>query len=127
MNNMNNARKSSRKPQQAQEEEDDEEDEEDYEDEKKQGKSSGGFFNTFAGMFGMGGGKDTQADGRPDPNKMFGDVFEDMWVCCQQIKVRSSSRLISSVLFCRLAPEVAHVRPFYSWIGGGAGAGWAYL
>jgi curved DNA-binding protein CbpA len=78
MNNMNNARKSSRKPQQAQEEEDDEEDEEEYEDEKKQGKSSGGFFNTFAGMFGMGGGKDTRADGRPDPNKMFGDVFEDM-------------------------------------------------
>ena len=74
MNNMNNARKS-RKAQEA--EDDDDEEEEEYADEKQQNSSSGGIFNTFAGLFGM-GGKGTQSDGRPDPNKMFGDVFEDM-------------------------------------------------
>jgi curved DNA-binding protein CbpA len=71
MNNMNNARKrqSSSRAQEAEEEE-----EEEYE-EKRQNDESSGFFKTFAGMFGYGGKKN---DGRPDANKMFGDVFEDM-------------------------------------------------
>jgi hypothetical protein len=81
MNNMNNARKSRRAQQTAEEEEEEEEEEDEYEQDNAD-KASGNFFKTFAGMFGMGGGgageKEKTDGGRPDANKMFGDVFEDM-------------------------------------------------
>ena len=34
---------------------------------------------------------------------------------------------ITDPLFNRLAPEVAHVRPWWSWVGGGAGATIGYI
>jgi len=81
MNNMNNARKNRRAQQTAEEEEEEEEEEDEYEQDNAD-KASGNFFKTFAGMFGMGGGsageKEKSDGGRPDANKMFGDVFEDM-------------------------------------------------
>ncbi|KAJ9125846.1 hypothetical protein QFC24_002630 [Naganishia onofrii] len=98
--------------------EDDEEDEDEY-DESSQHEASGNFFKTFASMFGnaagFGGGasqaqgeKEDEQDplhgGRPDANGVFGDVFEDM-----------------------LAPEVANVRPFWSYVGGAAGGVIGYI
>lgn len=67
---------SSRRPQQ--------EEEEDEYDEAEQHEASGNFFKSFANMFGGAGGKETDDEkdplhgGRPDPNGVFGDVFEDM-------------------------------------------------
>ncbi|KAJ9121681.1 hypothetical protein QFC22_002301 [Naganishia vaughanmartiniae] len=100
--------------------EDEEEEEEDDEyDESSQHEASGNFFKTFASMFGNatgfgGGASQTQGEkedendplhgGRPDANGVFGDVFEDM-----------------------LAPEVANVRPFWSYVGGAAGGVIGYI
>jgi hypothetical protein len=39
------------------------------------------------------------------------------------LRLWSADEVGLSVGLERLAPEVAHVRPFYSWVGGGAGAG----
>ncbi|KAK8866149.1 hypothetical protein IAR55_001300 [Kwoniella newhampshirensis] len=50
--------------------------------------------------FGGGPGAGT----RPDAHGVFGDVFEEM-----------------------LAPEVAHVRPWWSWVGGASGAAIGYI
>ncbi|KAJ9102481.1 hypothetical protein QFC21_002881 [Naganishia friedmannii] len=107
---------------------DEEEEEEDEYDESSQHEASGNFFKTFASMFGNAtgfGGSASQAQGekedekdplhggRPDANGVFGDVFEDMQ--------------LSSAFSHRLAPEVANVRPFWSYVGGAAGGVIGYI
>ncbi|KAK1925609.1 DnaJ domain-containing protein [Papiliotrema laurentii] len=85
----------------------------------EQEQASGSFFENFSQFFqnatgaasGAAGGA-TGADAgagagpraRPDANGVFGDVFEEM-----------------------LAPEVAHVRPWWSWMGGASGAALGYI
>ncbi|RXK39752.1 hypothetical protein M231_02945 [Tremella mesenterica] len=80
--------------------------------EAEQEKASSSFFQNFSQFFnnatgtpgatgtGMGGGPGQ----RPDAHNVFGDVFEEM-----------------------LAPEVAHVRPWWSWAGGAAGSVMGYI
>ncbi|WVW82562.1 hypothetical protein I302_104573 [Kwoniella bestiolae CBS 10118] len=87
----------------------------------EQEQASGNFFENFAQFFqnatgstsapGAGpsekasaGGAAPQGRGRPDAHGVFGDVFEEM-----------------------LAPEVAHVRPWWSWVGGASGAALGYI
>ncbi|KAJ9114396.1 hypothetical protein QFC20_001539 [Naganishia adeliensis] len=88
----------------------DEQEQDEY-DESDQHEASGNFFKSFAGMFGGAGAtanektsEDPLHGGRPDANGVFGDVFEDM-----------------------LAPEVANVRPFWSYVGGAAGGAIGYI
>lgn len=120
--------------------EDDDEGEDEY-DESSQHEASGNFFKTFASMFGnaagFGGGasqaqgeKEDEQDplhgGRPDANGVFGDVFEDMYVTLLYalfLLVLSADRVLSY----RLAPEVANVRPFWSYVGGAAGGVIGYI
>ncbi|ORY23349.1 DnaJ domain-containing protein [Naematelia encephala] len=75
----------------------------------EQDQASSSFFSNFSNFFqnatgtaGAEGTEGTQA--RPDANNVFGDVFEEM-----------------------LAPEVQHVRPFWAWVGGGAGGALGYI
>ncbi|WVQ77116.1 hypothetical protein IAR50_006799 [Cryptococcus sp. DSM 104548] len=86
-----------------------EEDATDFEQEQ----ASGNFFQNFSSFFqnatGAAGGSSSAgekagAGTRPDANNVFGDVFEEM-----------------------LAPEVSHVRPWWSWVGGASGAGLGYI
>ncbi|KAK6905951.1 hypothetical protein I203_106786 [Kwoniella mangroviensis CBS 8507] len=94
----------------------------------EQEQASGNFFENFAQFFqnatgsasAPGPGTSEKADagpgaaprrgggggmgGRPDAHGVFGDVFEEM-----------------------LAPEVAHVRPWWSWVGGASGAAIGYI
>ncbi|ODN77842.1 hypothetical protein L202_04958 [Cryptococcus amylolentus CBS 6039] len=86
-----------------------EEDATDFEQEQ----ASGNFFQNFSSFFqdatGSTGGSSSAgekagAGARPDANNVFGDVFEEM-----------------------LAPEVAHVRPWWSWVGGVSGASLGYI
>ncbi|KAL7419276.1 hypothetical protein Q5752_006113 [Cryptotrichosporon argae] len=81
--------------------------------EYEQEKASSSFFENFASFFqnatgvGAGAGGAGPAHGareRPDANNLFGDVFEDL-----------------------LAPEVQHVRPWWSWMGGASGAVIGYI
>ncbi|KAI0318486.1 DnaJ domain-containing protein [Amylostereum chailletii] len=72
--------------------------------------ASSSFFNTFASMFGGAGGggtagtTDGQPGQRPDPDHMFGDVFEDL-----------------------LRPEVEHHVPWWAWFGAVSGAGLGFI
>jgi len=75
----------------------------------EQEQASGSFFENFSTFFrnATGAGNGTAAGGanaRPDANGVFGDVFEEM-----------------------LAPEVAHVRPWWSWVGAAAGGALGYI
>ncbi|WWC58827.1 uncharacterized protein I303_101371 [Kwoniella dejecticola CBS 10117] len=91
----------------------------------EQEQASGNFFENFAQFFqnatGTGTGTGAPNAGpsekasasssagaggrtRPDAHGVFGDVFEEM-----------------------LAPEVAHVRPWWSWVGGASGAAIGYI
>jgi len=83
-------------------------------DSASQEQASGNFFKNFGDFFknaSAGGGQssseppsDAGMGQRPDPNNVFGDVFEEM-----------------------LAPEVAHVRPFWSYAAGAAGGVIGYV
>ncbi|WWD17645.1 hypothetical protein CI109_102086 [Kwoniella shandongensis] len=99
---------------------------EDNASEYEQEQASGNFFANFAQFFQNANatGTSSAADGeksqsagsfggasagghggaRPDAHGVFGDVFEEM-----------------------LAPEVAHVRPWWSWVGGASGAAIGYI
>ncbi|ORX37350.1 DnaJ domain-containing protein [Kockovaella imperatae] len=75
--------------------------------EYEQDQASSSFFQNFSQYF----GNSTNATGnagtgqaRPDPNGVFGDVFEEM-----------------------LAPEVANVRPWWGYLGGASGAVMGYI
>ncbi|WRT64381.1 uncharacterized protein IL334_001313 [Kwoniella shivajii] len=57
-----------------------------------------------SGRANAGPGAGAGMGGRPDAHGVFGDVFEEM-----------------------LAPEVAHVRPWWSWVGGASGAAIGYI
>ncbi|WVR06088.1 hypothetical protein IAU60_003116 [Kwoniella sp. DSM 27419] len=82
--------------------------------EYEQDQASGNFFSNFSQFFqnatgaaGAGAAGSTAGEslgGRPDAHNVFGDVFEEM-----------------------LAPEVAHVRPWWSWLGGASGAAIGYI
>lgn len=77
----------------------------------EQDQASSSFFQNFSTFFqnatgaSSGSAAGASAGGhRPDANHVFGDVFEEM-----------------------LAPEVAHVRPWWSWLGGAAGGALGYI
>ncbi|KAK4687675.1 hypothetical protein P7C73_g2446, partial [Tremellales sp. Uapishka_1] len=73
----------------------------------EQEQASSSFFDNFSSFFknatGSAGDAGEKRE-RPDANGVFGDVFEEM-----------------------LAPEVAHVRPWWSWVGGAAGGALGYV
>ncbi|KIR27874.1 hypothetical protein I307_02794 [Cryptococcus deuterogattii 99/473] len=87
---------------------------EDNASEYEQAQASGNFFQNFAHFFqnATGSGADTKESTgthagtgtRPNADNIFGDVFEEM-----------------------LAPEVPHVRPWWSWVGGTSGAALGYI
>ncbi|WVO16845.1 hypothetical protein L204_104531 [Cryptococcus depauperatus] len=83
---------------------------EDDANEWEEEQASGNFFQNFAHFFQNATGSNsttgakTGAGVRPDAENVFGDVFAEM-----------------------LAPEVAHVRPWWSWVGGASGAVIGYI
>ncbi|AAW46942.2 conserved hypothetical protein [Cryptococcus deneoformans JEC21] len=90
---------------------------EDNASEYEQAQASGNFFQNFAQFFqnasaSNAAGDDTKESAgtgagtgrRPNADNVFGDVFEEM-----------------------LAPEVSHVRPWWSWVGGTSGAALGYI
>ncbi|OWT35990.1 hypothetical protein J008_06329 [Cryptococcus neoformans] len=90
---------------------------EDNASEYEQAQASGNFFQNFAQFFqnastssAAGGDNKERAETgagtgrRPNADNIFGDVFEEM-----------------------LAPEVSHVRPWWSWVGGTSGAALGYI
>ncbi|WWC86462.1 uncharacterized protein L201_001339 [Kwoniella dendrophila CBS 6074] len=86
----------------------------------EQDQASGNFFENFSQFFQNATGSASASNAgpsekaspntgrggaaRPDAHGVFGDVFEEM-----------------------LAPEVAHVRPWWSWVGGASGAAIGYI
>lgn len=90
---------------------------EDNASEYEQAQASGNFFQNFAQFFqnastSSAAGEDNKERAetgagtgrRPNADNVFGDVFEEM-----------------------LAPEVSHVRPWWSWVGGTSGAALGYI
>jgi len=78
----------------------------------EQEQASGSFFDNFSSFFQSPRQQDSAnstnsnhtKNARPDANHVFGDVFEEM-----------------------LAPEVTQVKPWFSWLGGAAGAAIGYI
>jgi len=75
--------------------------------------ASGNFFRTFASMFGAAAGDGQpgqpgtapeQPGGRPDADRVFGDVFEEL-----------------------LRPEVERHVPWWTWLGAACGAGLGFI
>jgi curved DNA-binding protein CbpA len=94
----------------------------------EQEQASGSFFQNFSSFFqnataAGAGPAPTETHARPDPNGVFGDVFEEM---CATTSA-PASHFVPLISIYRLAPEVAHVRPWWSWVGGGAGATLGYI